>query len=208
VVEYILKSESEWERGGDGEYGHVPGLLSGTPAFTAFVFGGSRRVAKLKRMLRFLSSRTVLHISTKGIISDVVALLQNLNILQHFTLIDGLDDSYESKMCYLVGKGFIQNDRTFYGRASNLQGRSNVTHFASKPDFIASLIVRQGTVIYLDDDVEYYSQLTQTFPDTVLCMDIGQKEGIYATGVPNMSGDIMLKLLRVVAPGYNHDNDN
>lgn len=53
-------------------------------------------------------------------------------------------------------------------------------------------------IIYLDDDPEYYSQLTQTFPDNVLCLEIGKKEGIYSTGVPNVTDVVMLQLLQVV----------
>ena len=206
VLTRILKSEAAWDRGEDGGYGHVPGLLSSVPSFTTFIFGGMERIDKLKKMLYSLSSlpRVVLHISTKGIISDVVAMFQNLNIIHHFQLIDGFDDLYKSKMCYYIGKGFIQNTRTFYDRASNLQGRSNATQFGSKPDFIKSLLISDkdtttGHIIYLDDDPEYYSQLTQTFPDNVLCLDIGNKEGIYSTGIPNVTDVVMFQLLQVVA---------
>lgn len=45
-------------------------------------------------------------------------------------------------------------------------------------------------VVYVDDDKEYYTELTteSVYKKRVLCIDIGQKEGYYANEVPGLDG--------------------
>lgn len=200
VLDQISKSEHQYDQGDDGAYGHMPGLLMDAHDFTAYIFGGQNRINQLRECIKTLSTMgAVLHISTKGIVSDVIDVLRNIHLLQYFQFIDGLDDTYESKLLYHVGKGFMQNSKTFYGRAVDLTSLPNVFHFASKPDFIRYLVSedKANFIVYLDDDSEYYDAMRQD--ENVLTVDIGKKESIYQTEQENLGYTEMRSLIGIVS---------
>jgi hypothetical protein len=178
-----------------GEYGHIPGLLDSTPCFTNYMFGGTLRVQALQKVLKQLKTVALLHISTKGIISDVIVMLRNIGVLHYFHYIEGMSDDYMLKMVYYVGKGFMKNNNTFFTQCIGLD---DLHHFADKPSFIGSLITPFNHSVYLDDDSEYYDELHLAFPGRISTIDIGVKEGIYTTGKQNFGIQEMTMLLECV----------
>ncbi len=83
VVTRILQSEAKWNKNEDGGFGHIPGLLMEVPHFTNYIFGGPKRIQEIRAFLEYLKSTGAeLHISTKGIISEVIDRLQNARLTE------------------------------------------------------------------------------------------------------------------------------
>ena len=198
VVNFILSSEAKWDSGGDGEFGHINGLLSEVPHFTDYIFGGPERIQTIQACLGYLhSTGAKLHISTKGIISDVIDMLRNARLIDFFSYIDGMDDTYESKRLYHVGKGFMAGRNTFYARDKDLLGLTNPRMFESKPAFIKHFLNSDSNeVIYLDDDQEYYQEVSRL--GRVKTVDIGTKEQYHTTGKVNLDSQILARLTHFI----------
>lgn len=205
VVERILLSEEEWgskDGDGDGEYGHISGLLDDAMAFSYFIFGGEKRVSELKVFLESIPScgaKTRLHISTKGILSDVKDVLCNLGLLSYFTYMEGFDNHYEDKLVYRVGKGWVKNLNTYFARARDIEGKGCVVSFIDKPAFLFFLAENNnsGRIVYMDDDDEYYEKLKAY--SNVVTISIGVKEQYYKNEVPNLCGSTMTNVLKSIS---------
>ena len=192
VFDFIQQSESKWQSNDDdSQFGHKPGLLNDVPYFTNYIFGGPERIEEIRTCLKYLhSTGAKLHISTKGIVSDVIDMLKNVCFIEFFTYIDGMDDTYETKRLYHVGKGFCGTQKTFYAKDRELIGLKNPYFFEFKHSFINHLVTSKSNnqVIYLDDDDEYYKdEYYKGNIGNVLTIDIGTKEQYYKTGNANLS---------------------
>ncbi len=198
VVTRILQSDAKWGADEGGEFGHIPGLLNEVPHFTNYIFGGPERIQKIRACLEYLRSTGAhLHISTKGIISDVIDMLRNARLIDVFSYIDGMDDTYESKRLYFVGKGFMTDLKTFYARDGDLSGLRNPSMFESKPAFIKHFLnSKSNEVIYLDDDQEYYQEVSSL--SRVTTFDIGTKERYHTEGEVNLDSQTLDLLIRSV----------
>lgn len=125
--------------------------------FSKWVMGGT---ARLSEVLKFVSvgmlAEIDFHISTKGLVSEVVQFLRSVNLLTNFQFIDGWDDQQKRRVVFDVTDDKVTDSK-----------------FNSKEDFILSLTAPSSRVYYLDDDNEYYAFLRQR---GVRCVDIGPKE--------------------------------
>lgn len=185
--------------------------LAGAKSFASYIFGGEERLAHLRAFLHdLLRMGTVLHISTKGIVSEVVEVLAAQDLLEHFTFVEGVNDRLDSKVLYRVGRGFRGVCQTYFTSAEATAKR-NLVQFSTKPAFIESLLSGSNIsldlqesaarVVYLDDDTEYYRHLSNEglFANRVLCLHVGSREQYYATGSPGLNKETMAAIVHQIA---------
>lgn len=220
LVDDAKIESSEWtdeddDRTSSAKY--VGKYLSDASSFLLYIFGGEERLKHLRKFLSALHGDGFrLHVSTKGLVSEVVTVLRAVDLINFFYDIEGYDDSYQGKTVYRVGYGYRGvaysfdgkeiAGTVFYGRFDDLSHSGNPLFFKSKPDFILSLFGK-GTsqhgvpsvdvaesVYYVDDDKEYYSELSR-YPE-IHCIDIGEKEQFYNTGKPGLGAEKMQAILK------------
>lgn len=125
--------------------------------FSNWIMGGTARLSEVLKFVSVGMLPTVdFHISTKGLVSEVVQLLRNVNLLTSFRFINGWDDQQESRVVYDVAFDHVTD-----------------SNFNGKEDFIQSFLAPDSHVYYLDDDNEYYASLRK---HGIRCVDIGPKE--------------------------------
>jgi hypothetical protein len=194
--------DPEWEH-------HKSGLLPNTPSFQSYIFGDEERIRELGAFLRELKDSAVsLHISTKGIVSEVVDVLRSVNLIEFFELIEGFDNQYVGKLVYRVGHGFVSSSWTKHVQSAEVLVKNRIM-FESKPAFISAVLgmgihglnkrERASHVVFLDDDDECYKQLTEpVYENRVITIPIGSKEQYYSNGVPNLNSDTMQSIVRKI----------
>jgi hypothetical protein len=172
--------------------------LKGATAFSEYIFGGEVRIAKLKGVLDRLYQQNVeLHISSKGILSNVLAVLENLQLISFFTSIHANAEA---------GKG-----TQVYTTKSQLFEETGDNFF--KPHFIASLVSNRtkSVVYYVDDDQGFYAEvkaMCRHGGDDFITFYIGSDREAYyeqkKVGTENLTVEKMNELLVLVAPHYKY----
>ena len=126
ILNWIDKIESDFvhERPNKDTYAYKPSEcgFASAQTFLYYLFGGKERIYDLRNMLNSLKDNgSTLHISTKGIVSEVIECLKGIGLLDKFEYIDGYDNNYENKVVYKVEHGFEKNQNTYFGRCSDLE---------------------------------------------------------------------------------------
>ena len=74
--------------------------------FLDYLVGGEERLTSLRAFLAKLKDLGCkVHVSSRGVVSEVVAVLSELRMLAMFTSVDGFDDKQESRVTYRVAQG-------------------------------------------------------------------------------------------------------
>mmetsp|Transcript_3208 Transcript_3208/g.4566 ORF Transcript_3208/g.4566 Transcript_3208/m.4566 type:complete len:456 (-) Transcript_3208:71-1438(-) len=201
------------------KFKYVGRFLGEAEDFVTSIFGGKDRLNHLRHFLKSLHEAGIrLHVSTKGIVSEVVAVLRAANLIGYFCDIEGHGNDYMNwdKTVYRVHHGYrgIGTDidgtagsaNVFFGGWDDLQFQGKPLTFSRKPDFILSKLGEgkvshavpaqevAGIVFYADDDQEYYPKLRKH--RQIECLDVGRKEEYYKTGKPGLGRDRMETILK------------